>query len=62
MDLVSEAKSIRREISKIAEDYDERRWKESEDEREAREKNERKEPEDVQDTVRENIDQVGGRD
>ncbi|TFK89411.1 hypothetical protein K466DRAFT_584650 [Polyporus arcularius HHB13444] len=62
MDLVSEAKSIRREISKIAEDYDERRWKESEDEREAREKNERKEPEDVQDTVRHNIDQAGGRD
>ncbi|KAI0703857.1 hypothetical protein C8T65DRAFT_741206 [Cerioporus squamosus] len=61
MDLVSEAKNIRREISKIAEDYDERRWKESEAEREDREKRERKEPEDVQETEKENIDLVVGR-
>ncbi|RPD75827.1 hypothetical protein L226DRAFT_484795, partial [Lentinus tigrinus ALCF2SS1-7] len=56
MDLVSEAKSIRREISKIAEDYDERRWKKSEAQREAREEGERKEPEDVQETQQENMD------
>lgn len=47
MDLVSEARGIRREISKIAEDYDEHLWKESEDTREAREWSEQKELEDV---------------
>ena len=61
MDLVSEAKSIRREISKIAEDYDERRWKESEAEREAREKSERREPEDVQETQKDDTEFVGGQ-
>ncbi|KAI0708414.1 hypothetical protein C8Q76DRAFT_744387 [Earliella scabrosa] len=50
MDLVSEAKGIRKEISKIAEDYDERRWKESEEERKDRVQNERKEPEDLRET------------
>lgn len=38
MDLVSEAKSLRKEISKIAEDYDERVWKEREEERKADER------------------------
>ncbi|CDO77366.1 hypothetical protein BN946_scf184787.g15 [Trametes cinnabarina] len=39
LELVNEARSLRREISRIAEDYDERRWKESEEEeREARER------------------------
>lgn len=46
MDLVSEAKSIRREISGIAQDYDERRWKESEEEREEKERAESREPAD----------------
>ncbi|KAI0342234.1 hypothetical protein BDW22DRAFT_1357531 [Trametopsis cervina] len=34
-DLIAEEKAVRKEISKIAEDYDERRWKEHDDEREA---------------------------
>ena len=55
MDLVSEAKGIRKEISKIAEDYDERRWKESEEERKDREQNERKEPEDLRETRKEDL-------
>ncbi|KAL1948151.1 hypothetical protein VTO73DRAFT_12226 [Trametes versicolor] len=38
MDLVSEAKSLRKEISKIAEDYDEQVWKEREEERRADER------------------------
>ena len=61
MDLVSEAKNIRREISKIAEDYDERRWRESEDERKAREKGEKREAEDIQETEQENLNLVGGK-
>ncbi|KAI0752476.1 hypothetical protein C8Q80DRAFT_1217072 [Daedaleopsis nitida] len=61
MDLVSEAKGIRSEISKIAEDYDERRWKESEEERVAREEGERKEPEDVKETEEENVQMVEGQ-
>ncbi|KAL7284876.1 hypothetical protein ACG7TL_002189 [Trametes sanguinea] len=40
LELVNEARSLRKEISKIAEDYDERRWKESDEEREARERGE----------------------
>ncbi|KAI0658194.1 DUF607-domain-containing protein [Cubamyces menziesii] len=55
MELVSEAKSLRKEISKIAEDYDERRWKESEEEREARERGRRTELGDAQDAEQEDI-------
>jgi calcium uniporter protein, mitochondrial len=33
-DLISEEKTVRKEISKIAEDYDERRWKERDEQRE----------------------------
>ncbi|KAI0778041.1 hypothetical protein BD413DRAFT_466856 [Trametes elegans] len=55
MDLVSEAKSLRKEISKIAEDYDERRWKESEEEREAREREQSEEVGDAKEAERENI-------
>ena len=56
MDLVAEARSIRSEISKIAEDYDERRWKESEEERKAKERGELREPEDVKETQEENLE------
>jgi len=38
LDLVSEAKSLRREIGKIAEDYDERLWHERQEEREQAER------------------------
>lgn len=55
MDLVSEAKSLRKEISKIAEDYDEQRWKESEEEREAREHGHSEEADDAKEAERENI-------
>lgn len=33
-DLVAEEKTLRKEISKIAEDYDDRKWRQKEDERE----------------------------
>ncbi|KAI0649654.1 hypothetical protein C8Q79DRAFT_939766 [Trametes meyenii] len=55
MDLVSEVKGLRKEISKIAEDYDERRWKESEEEREAREREEGEELGDAKEAENENI-------
>ncbi|KAI0672027.1 hypothetical protein C8Q78DRAFT_971623 [Trametes maxima] len=55
MDLVSEVKSLRKEISVIAEDYDERRWKESEEERSARERGENEEVVDAKEAERENI-------
>lgn len=54
MDLVSEAKSLRKEISKIAEDYDERVWKEREEERRADERD-RGEASDTKEAEREDI-------
>lgn len=57
MDLMSEAKGIRREISKIAEDYDEGRWKESEEEGDAKERGKHKDTEDVKE-IEGNIDEV----
>ncbi|TBU47732.1 hypothetical protein BD309DRAFT_913372 [Dichomitus squalens] len=59
MDLVAEAKGIRSEISKIAEDYDESRWKESEGERKVKERGELEEPGDVRETQEENLELAG---
>lgn len=52
-DLITEAKSLRKEISKIAEDYDERRWKERIEERERAEEQSRKEVEEIKQAARE---------
>lgn len=60
-DLVGEAKNIRREMSKIAEDYDQGEVRESEEEIKGREKNEIKEPEDVQETEEENLELERGQ-
>ncbi|OBZ76838.1 Calcium uniporter protein 5, mitochondrial [Grifola frondosa] len=51
MDLVSEGKSVRGEIGRIAEDYDETRWSDQDREEKEKEKRERgsEEPEDVED-------------
>ena len=57
-DLITEAKGLRREISKIAEDYDERRWKEREAEREKVEEQAKKEVEEIKQTARE-VEQSG---
>ncbi|KAI0819360.1 DUF607-domain-containing protein [Trametes gibbosa] len=54
VDLVSEAKALRKEISKIAEDYDEERWKEDEDEHEVREHEESEDVDDGQDAEGDN--------
>ena len=60
MDLITEAKSLRKEISKIADDYDERRWKERIEEREKAEDQARKEVEEIKKTVREAEEATGG--
>ena len=47
LDLVQEAKSLRQEIGKIAEDYDERKWQAEEEERKKKEKKEGREVDDA---------------
>ena len=47
LDLVQEAKSLRQEIGKIAEDYDERKWQAEEEERKKKEKKESREVDDA---------------
>ena len=50
-DLIAEAKGLRKEISRIAEDYDERRWKEREEEHDKVEEHAKKEVEDIKQTA-----------
>lgn len=52
-DLITEAKGLRKEISRIAEDYDERRWKERDEEREQAEEKAKKEVEEIKQSARE---------
>lgn len=52
-DLITESKGLRKEISKIAEDYDERRWKEREEKQVSTEERAKKELEEVKQTARE---------
>ncbi|GJE93134.1 hypothetical protein PsYK624_092930 [Phanerochaete sordida] len=59
-DLITEAKSLRKEISKIAEDYDESRWKERVDEREQAEERARKDVEEIKHAARESDKGSGG--
>ncbi|KAI8989238.1 hypothetical protein BD414DRAFT_330327 [Trametes punicea] len=62
LELVNEAKSLHKEISKIADDYDERRWKESEEEREARERGQKAQAGDAKEAEEENIALVRDKD
>lgn len=52
-DLITESKGLRKEISKIAEDYDERRWKEREEKQVSTEERAKEELEEVKQTARE---------
>lgn len=52
-DLIAEAKSLRKEISKIAEDYDERRWKERDEGRQQAEEQAKQEIKEIKEAARE---------
>ncbi len=52
IELVSEAKTLRKEISKIAEDYDERRWTDQDDERDAKQAQADEEVKEVRETTK----------
>ena len=51
-DLIAEEKAVRKEISKIADDYDERRWKERDQEQEDQEELASKEIKELKDNGR----------